>query len=62
MLLVVNVVSVNLAAHTVLFWRGIRPRTFFEDKKAAVGRIASGVVWVLLLVVLAGLMWSQLGP
>ncbi|MGR3511413.1 MAG: TIGR00341 family protein [Paracoccaceae bacterium] len=60
MLLAVNVVSVNIAAHTILFWRGIRPRTFFEDKKAARGRIASVVVWVLLLAVLVALMWSEL--
>ncbi len=59
MLLAVNIVSVNLAAHTILFWRGIRPRTFFEDKKAARGRMASGLVWVVLLLVLGGLMWSQ---
>ncbi|MEM7753334.1 MAG: TIGR00341 family protein [Pseudomonadota bacterium] len=60
MLLAVNIVSVNIAAHTVLFWRGIRPRTFFEDKKAARGRMASGIVWVFLLLVLIALMWSEL--
>ncbi|MEM7719557.1 MAG: TIGR00341 family protein [Pseudomonadota bacterium] len=59
MLLAVNIVSVNLAAHTVLFWRGIRPRTFFEEKRAARGRMASGLVWILLLVALAGLMWFE---
>lgn len=59
MLLAVNVVSVNIAAHTVLFWRGIRPRTFFEDKKAARGRAASGVFWVILLFVLVALMWNE---
>ncbi len=62
MLLAVNVVSVNIAAHTVLFWRGIRPRTFFEDKKAARGRAASGIVWVVLLLVLVALMWSEVQP
>lgn len=60
MLLAVNIVSVNLAAHTILFWRGIRPRTFFEERRAARGRMASGIVWVLLLVLLAGLMWTEL--
>ncbi len=59
MLLAVNIVSVNLAAHSVLFWRGVRPRTFFEEKKARRGRLASGVVWVLLLALLAGLMWFE---
>lgn len=62
MLLAVNVVSVNIAAHTVLFWRGIRPRTFFEDKKAARGRMASGIVWVALLCILIGLIWSEVQP
>ncbi|MEO0918092.1 MAG: TIGR00341 family protein [Pseudomonadota bacterium] len=62
MLLAVNIVSVNLAAHTVLFWRGIRPRTFFQEQRAARARMASGVVWVLLLVALAGLLWTELGP
>lgn len=58
MLLAVNIVSVNLAAHSVLFWRGVRPRTFFEKKKAARGRWISLAVWVALLAILAALMWA----
>lgn len=57
MLLAVNIVSVNLAAHTILFWRGVRPRTFFENKKAARGRKISGAVWITALALLAGLLW-----
>lgn len=57
MLLSVNIVSVNLAAQSIFFWRGIRPRTFFEDKKARRGRIISAVTWVCLLLLLVGLMW-----
>lgn len=58
MLLAVNIASINLAARSVLFWRGIRPRTFFENnKKAGRGRIVSGLLWVALLALLAGLMW-----
>ncbi|MEM6384927.1 MAG: TIGR00341 family protein [Pseudomonadota bacterium] len=60
MLLAVNIVSVNLAAHTILLWRGVRPRTFFEDKKAARGRLASAIVWVLLLAVLVALLWAEM--
>jgi uncharacterized hydrophobic protein (TIGR00341 family) len=56
LLLGVNIVSVNIAAHTVLLWRGIRPRTFFENKKAARGRVISGAIWVGLLLALAALM------
>jgi uncharacterized hydrophobic protein (TIGR00341 family) len=59
LLLAVNIVSVNLAAHAVLFWRGIRPRTFFENKRAARGRIIGGIVWVTLLVLLAVMMWGR---
>lgn len=59
MLLAVNIVSVNLAAHSVLFWRGIRPRTFFEAKKARRGRIMSATIWVTLLVLLAALLWLR---
>ncbi|MEM8802445.1 MAG: TIGR00341 family protein [Pseudomonadota bacterium] len=59
LLLAVNIVSVNLAAHSVLFWRGIRPRTFFEKKRAARGRIISGVIWLSLLTLLGFLMWAR---
>ncbi len=62
MLLAVNIVSVNLAAHSILFLRGIRPRTFFEDKKAARGRVISGVIWAALLLLLAGLLWGRVTP
>ncbi len=57
LLLGVNVVSINLASQGIFFWRGIRPRTFFEDKKARRGRIISGVLWVVLALILVGLMW-----
>lgn len=56
LLLGVNIVSVNIAAHTVLLWRGVRPRTFFEKKKATRGRVISGAIWVALLVALVLLM------
>ena len=61
LLLSVNVVSVNLSAQTVLFWRGVRPRTFYEEKEARTGRVFAAVFWVLALLVLAGLMWWRLG-
>lgn len=57
MLLAVNLVSVNLAAHTVFLWRGVRPRTFSENKKAQTSRVVSASTWVVLLIALAGLMW-----
>jgi len=57
LLLSVNIVSVNLSAQTVLFWRGVRPRTFYEEKEARIGRIVAGVFWVVTLAILAALMW-----
>ncbi len=59
LLLCVNVVSINLASQSILFWRGIRPRTFFENKKARRGRIISAAVWVVLAILLVGLMWGR---
>jgi len=57
LLLPVNVVSVNLSAQTVLFWRGVRPRTVYEEKEARIGRVVAGVFWVGALIALAALMW-----
>lgn len=59
LLLAVNVVSVNLAAHTILLWRDVRPRTFYEEKKAKRGRLVSGALWVVLLILLGILMWFR---
>ena len=59
MLLAVNVVSINLAAHSVLLWRGIRPRTFFEKKKAAGAQLVSGGLWVALSILLGALIWLE---
>ena len=60
LLLAVNVVSVNLSAQTILFWRGVRPRTFYEEKEARGGRIVAGIFWVVTLAILAALMWWRL--
>lgn len=59
MLLAVNVVSVNLAAHSVFLWRDVRPRTFSENKKAQTSRTISATTWVVLLLALVALMWSR---
>jgi uncharacterized hydrophobic protein (TIGR00341 family) len=49
LLLAVNVVSVNLAAFSVLLLYGVGPRTFYEKRKARRGVIISGAIWVGLL-------------
>jgi len=57
LLLAVNVVSVNRSAQTVLFWRGVRPQTVYEEKEVRIGRVVAGVFWVGALLTLAALMW-----
>lgn len=52
LLLIVNVVCVLLAAQGVYFYKGVRPRTWFEQQKA--GR-ASVINLIILIGLLAGL-------
>jgi uncharacterized hydrophobic protein (TIGR00341 family) len=52
LLLAVNVVSVNLAAKVTFFIRGVRPRTWWQKKKARQSLITYIVFWVVALLVL----------
>ncbi len=54
LLLVVNVVSVNLAAKLVFLFRGIRPRTGSERRLARQSSTLYLLVWAVTLVILAG--------
>lgn len=56
LLLLLNVVCVNVAAQTVMFTRGITPRTWFERRKARRGSLINAAVWVGLLLALAALL------
>jgi uncharacterized hydrophobic protein (TIGR00341 family) len=48
-LLVVNVAAVNLAAHAVFFYRGIRPKSWLEQRAASQSTLLSAATWLALL-------------
>jgi uncharacterized membrane protein len=52
LLLAINVVCVNLAIKVVFFFKGIRPRTWWEKKKAKRSMAIYILVWVVTLVIL----------
>ena len=51
LLLLVNIVSVNLAAKLVLIIRGVKPRTWLEKQKARQSMLAYIVFWVVTLLI-----------
>ena len=55
LLLAINVVSVNLAALLVFFYKGIRPRTWLERRSATRSVYINLAVWAVLIVALTGL-------
>jgi uncharacterized hydrophobic protein (TIGR00341 family) len=55
LLLAINVVSVNLAALLVFFYKGIRPRTWLERRSAKRSVYINLAVWAVLIVALTGL-------
>jgi len=59
LLLAVNVVSVNLSAKLVLLYRGIKPRTWVEKKKAKMNTIVYLLFWFISLAVLAMVVYSK---
>lgn len=52
LLLAVNIVCVNLAANIVFLFKGIKPRTWFERKKAKQSTIVFALFWILALIIL----------
>ncbi len=48
-LLLVNIAAVNLAAQAVFFYRGIRPKTWLEQRAANQSSILSAAIWFALL-------------
>jgi len=52
LLLAINVVSVNLAALTVYWAKGVRPRTWLERRSAKRSVFVNGAVWLTLIVLL----------
>ena len=52
LLLAVNIVCVNLASNLVFLVKGIKPRTWYEQKKAKQSMIVFVVFWLTILVIL----------
>ena len=62
-LLLVNVAAVNLAAQAVFFYRGIRPKTWLEQRAATQSSILSAAIWFTLLAgALALAFWLRSEP
>ena len=57
MLLAVNIVCLNLAAKVVMFLKGIRPRSWYDQKIAKRATGAYVVVWTLTLIGLVALIY-----
>jgi len=51
-LVFVNIISINLAAVTTFFFKGVRPRTWWESKKAQKATRIAMVLWSVLLIIL----------
>ena len=51
-LVLVNIICVNLAGVTTFFLKGVRPRTWWETKKAEKATRIAIIIWSLLLVIL----------
>jgi len=56
LLLLINIVSVNLAAKLVLMLKGVKPRTWLEKQKARQSTLAYIVFWLVTLMLLLGAM------
>lgn len=59
LLLMVNVVSVNLAAKLVFISRGVQPRTWYKQKKAKEARKWYLRFWVINLLLLAAIIYVR---
>lgn len=59
LLLAVNIVSVNLAAKIVFLIKGVRPRTWLEQKKAKQSMWLYVLIWLLTLAVLIWLILAR---
>jgi len=61
-LLGVNIVCINLSAKIVLFLKGVRPRTYTEQKRARIATALYVGFWIISLSVLAALIKYTLDP
>lgn len=59
LLLATNVVCINLAALAVFRLKGIKPRTWYEEKQAAKASKINAAIWLSILALLAVLIWLK---
>lgn len=59
LLLATNIVCINLAALAVFRLKGIKPRTWYEEKRARKASRINALVWLGMLIILAVLIWVK---
>lgn len=59
LLLATNVVCINLAALAVFRLKGIKPRTWYEEKRAKKASRINAVIWLGMLIILAVMIWVK---
>ncbi len=59
LLLATNIVCVNLAAQAIFRIKGIKPRTWFEEKNAKKASRNNTIIWFIMLILLAVLIWLK---
>ncbi len=59
LLLAANIVCVNLAAQAVFIIKGIRPRTWYEEKQSKNSIRLHNIIWISALIILAALIWLR---
>ncbi|MEM7228603.1 MAG: TIGR00341 family protein [Planctomycetota bacterium] len=60
LLVCTNVICVNLAGVVVFYLKGIKPRTWWEEKKAKRATAIAFITWIILLAIVAGIIaWTR---
>ncbi len=59
LLLLINIVSVNLAAKLVFFFKGVKPRTWLEQQQARQSMRSYVLIWVLSLMLLVTMIYVR---
>ncbi|WP_417317578.1 TIGR00341 family protein [Emcibacter sp.] len=59
LLLMVNIVCVNLAAKTTLLWKGVRPRTWYQQKSAKGTQRWYLAFWIIALLILLAIIYLK---
>lgn len=56
-LTVTNLICINLAGVLTFLMQGVRPRSWWEEKKAVKASRTALVIWFMLLLIFAGIIW-----